>query len=82
MVPTGMAEFKELELGLGDLDTEPAEERLRGALKGLRGIHAARLVKGGAHITYNPLGITPDEIREVVRRAGFAIDTSQKTGER
>ncbi len=76
-----MAGFKELELGIGSLDAESTEETLRNALKGLNGIHGARLVRGGAHIIYNPLGITPEEIYQTVRRAGFAIDTSQSTGE-
>jgi hypothetical protein len=73
--------YKELELGIEGLKTEEAELTLQTALKGLQGIHAARMVRGGVHVTYNPLGITPQEIRESVRRAGFAVDTSQGTGE-
>lgn len=73
--------YKELELGIEGLDTEAAGVTLRTALKGLKGIHAARVVTGGVHVTYNPLGITPQEIREAVRRVGFAVDTSQGTGE-
>lgn len=73
--------YKELELGIEGLDSNAAEETLQNALKGLQGIHAARVVRGGVHVTYNPLGITPQEIRDSVRRAGFAVDTSQGTGE-
>lgn len=77
-----MAQYKEIELGIGGLDTDGSEEFLKNALKGVLGIHAVRLVRGGgAHIIYNPLGITPAEIYETVRRAGFALDTSQMTGE-
>ena len=72
---------KELELGIGGLKSDFAEETLRDALGRLRGIRAARVVRGGVHVTYNPLGITPREIRGSVRRAGFAVDTSQMTGE-
>ncbi len=77
-----MAEFEELELGIGGLDSEVAEERLAGILKNLHGIHGVRLVRGGgAHIIFNPLGITREEICATVRQAGFALDTTQKTGE-
>ncbi len=77
-----MADYEEMELGIDALHTDLSEEALKAAFKGLNGIHGVRLVRaGGAHIIYNPLGITPEEIRTVVRQAGFAIDTSQKTGE-
>ena len=75
-----MAEFKEIELTIDDIDSEDAEEVLQDALEGLNGIHGARIVLGGVHITYNPLGITADEIVGVVRRAGFTVDTFQETG--
>ncbi|MEI6351819.1 MAG: hypothetical protein WCP06_12030 [Verrucomicrobiota bacterium] len=74
-----MAEFKEIELTIDDIDTEEAEEVLQDALEGLNGIHSARIALGGVHIVYNPLGITADEIVEVVRRAGFTVDTLQET---
>ena len=74
-------DYEELELGIGGLDSIEAEEKLASALRGLHGIHGVRLVRGGAHIIFNPLGITRDEICAEVRRAGFALDTIQKTGE-
>ena len=76
-----MAEFKEIELTIDDLDTEEAEEVLQDALEGLNGIHSARMVLGGVHVVYNPLGITAEEIVNVVRRAGFTVDTYQVTGD-
>lgn len=77
-----MSVFAELELGIGGLDTLEAEEHLAHVLKNLNGVHSVRLVKGaGAHVIYNSVGITPEEIITTVRQAGFALDTHQKTGE-
>ena len=80
-MPLWMSAFEELELGIGGLDSETAEEKLAGVLRDLHGIHGVRLVRGGAHIIFNPLGISREEICTAVRRAGFALDTTQKTGE-
>ena len=71
----------ELELAIDDLETEEAEELVRNALKDLTGIHGARIVRGGVHVIYNPLGVTPDEIIDEIRRCGFTVDTWQVTGQ-
>lgn len=76
-----MSDYMELELAIDDLDTEEAEETVRNTLKNLRGIHGARIVRGGVHVIYNPLGITPEEIMDEVRRLGFTVDTWQVTGQ-
>jgi hypothetical protein len=73
-----MSDYLELELAIDDLDSEPAEEVLRNALKDLPGIHGARLLRGGVHIIYNPLGISPEAIMDEVRRAGFTVNYLQR----
>ncbi len=77
-----MSAYEELELGIGGLDSDVAEEKVAALLRNLHGIHGVRLVRGGgAHIIFNPLGITKEEICATLRQAGFALDTNQKTGE-
>ena len=76
-----MGDFREIELAINDLDTQAEEARIRDVLKGLIGIHAARLLQGGVHISYNPLGITAEEIIDAVRRCGLTVDTWQVTGQ-
>jgi hypothetical protein len=73
--------FEELELGIGGIDSITTEERLAEVLRNLTGIHSVLIARGGAHIIFNPLGISKEEICATVRQAGFALDTTQKTGE-
>lgn len=68
-----MSEFKELELETFDLSEEAEQERLQYMLKDMNGVHAARITRNGAHLIYNPKGITPEEIVNAVKQAGFKI---------
>ena len=72
-----MSEFKELELEINDLSDELAEEKLRAILNKMNGVHTARITHSGVHIIYNPHGITPEEITQTVRHAGFTVNYSQ-----
>lgn len=66
--------FEELEIGINDVNSLPAEELLRATLKDLPAVRAARITLGGTVISYNPVGISPDQIRQAIERAGFTVD--------
>lgn len=68
---------EELDLMIPDMDYEGAAEEVKAALEALPGIRAVRLVEGGALIRYNPVGIGPEEIRTVIRQAGYRASTFQ-----
>jgi len=72
-----MSDFKELELEIDDLSDEVAEERLQAILQKINGVHTARITQSGVHIIYNPHGITPMEITQIVQQAGFTVDYKQ-----
>lgn len=72
-----MSEFKELELETFDLSEEAEEARLHELLKNMNGVHTARITRNGVHIIYNSLGITPGEITNAIRQAGFNIAYEQ-----
>ena len=72
--PNAGIKFEELEIAINDLDSAPAEQNVKAALSDLPGIRSVRLVRGGAQISYNPLGISKEAIRDAITRAGFTID--------
>lgn len=73
-----MSDFKELELEIDDLTQAPVEEQLRALLHQINGVHTARITQSGVHVIYNPRGITPEELLQTVRQAGFTVDYAQK----
>src|SRR5262245_60163164 len=79
-----MTSFEEIEIRINDIDTTHSEEVMRETLKRLKGVRAARIVRGGVTISYNP-SLTVDQIRDEIVRAGFTIDgieTGRKSPER
>jgi hypothetical protein len=72
--PNARIKFQELEVAINDLDSVVAEQNVKAALADLPGIRSVRLVRGGAQITFNPLGISQETISDAITRAGFKID--------
>lgn len=66
-----------MELEIDDLSDAVAEEQLRTILRGINGVHTARITQSGVHIIYNPSGVTPGEIARTVQQAGFTVDYHQ-----
>ena len=67
-------DLEEIEVAINDLDSGPAAETLTGAIKDLPGVRVMRVTRGGVMISYNPIGITPEQIRAEIERAGFTVD--------
>lgn len=72
-----MSDFKELELETFDLSDEAEQVRMQEMLRDMNGVHMARITRNGVHIIYNPHGVTPEEITNAVRQAGFNIAYEQ-----
>ncbi|MHA3769983.1 hypothetical protein ACXR0O_00435 [Verrucomicrobiota bacterium sgz303538] len=72
--PSRLSAFEEVEIRINDIDTMQSEEMLREALKPLNGVRAARITRGGVVISFNPLGISVEQICQEIGRAGFTVD--------
>jgi hypothetical protein len=66
--------LQEIEVAINDVDSIQSQETLRDALKKLPSVRAVRIVRGGAMISYNPVGISVEAIRKGIEQAGFTID--------
>lgn len=66
----------EVDLAIPDMNSLEAEQAVQAALTGVPGIEAVRLVERGAWIRHRDT-ITPAEICEVVRRAGYRASIFQ-----
>lgn len=72
-----MSDFKELELEIDDLGDEIAQGHLASVMRGINGVHTARITATGVHVIYNSLGVTREEITQAVVNAGFKVDYKQ-----
>lgn len=72
----------ELDLAIPNMDSQEAEQSVRGILRKLRGIHAMRLIERGAWLEYNSSAVSVTEICTALHRAGFRAGLFQdsKTG--
>lgn len=72
-------EYDEISIGINDLDSTVSYDAVYEALKELRGIRAMRALQGGVMISFNPLGVTQQEICTEIERAGFTIDNIESS---
>ena len=63
--------LEQAEVDINDINSEDARNTVRDAVKDLNGVRDVQFVGGGAVVTYNPLGITKEEICTVIRRSGY-----------
>ena len=56
---------------MNDADSEAAHNTIRDAVKDLNGVRDVQFVGGGVIVTFNPIGITKDEICTAIRRSGY-----------
>jgi hypothetical protein len=63
--------LEQVEFDINDINSEVAQNAVREAAKDLNGVRDVQFVGGGAIVTYNPLGITKDEICIAIRRSGY-----------
>jgi copper chaperone CopZ len=63
--------LEQVEFDINDVNSEVAQNTVRDAVKDLNGVRDVQFVGGGAIVTYNPLGITKEEICTAIRRSGY-----------
>ena len=63
--------LERVEFDINDINSEVAQNTVRDAVKDLNGVRDVQFVGGGAIVTYNPLGITKEEICTAIRRSGY-----------
>jgi hypothetical protein len=63
--------LQQAEFDINDINSEVAQNTVRDAVKDLNGVRDVQFVGGGAIVTYNPLGITKEEICTAIRRSGY-----------
>src|SRR4051794_25808421 len=56
---------------INDWNTEVAHKAVCDAVNGLNGVREVQFVGGGVVVTFNPIGITKEEICTVIRRSGY-----------
>jgi hypothetical protein len=74
----------EVDLAIPDMDSQFAEEKVKAALEGIKGIETVRLMERGAWLRHQPDVITADQICQAIRHAGYRAsvfqDTTGRTG--
>jgi len=63
--------LEQVEFDINDINSDAAHNTVRDALKDLNGVRDVQFVGGGAIVTYNPLGISKNEICTAIRRSGY-----------
>ena len=67
---------------INDADSEVAHNAIRDAVKDLNGVREVNFVGGGVIVTFNPIGITREEICTAIRRSGYrATEITSSPGE-
>jgi hypothetical protein len=63
--------LEQAEFDINDADSEVAHRAICDAVNGLNGIREVQFVGSGVVVTFNPIGITKDEICTAIRRSGY-----------
>jgi hypothetical protein len=62
--------LEQVEFDNNDINSEVAQDAVREAVKNLNGVREVQFIGGGAVVTYNPVGISKEEICTAIRRSG------------
>ena len=74
--------LEQAEFDINDANTEPAHRAICDAVNGLNGVREVQFVGGGVVVTFNPIGITKEEICTAIRRSGYrATEITSSPGE-
>ena len=65
------APLEQVEFDMNDADSEAAHRAVCDAVNGLNGVREVQFVGGGVVVTFNPIGITREEICTAIRRSGY-----------
>src|SRR2546423_7023042 len=74
--------LEQAEFDINDANTDAAHRTICDAVNGLNGVREVQFVGGGVVVTFNPIGITKEEICTVIRRSGYrATEITSSPGE-
>src|SRR2546421_4036847 len=74
--------LEQAEFDINDANTEVAHRAICDAVNGLNGVREVQFVGGGVVVTFNPIGITKEEICTAIRRSGYrATEITSSAGE-
>jgi hypothetical protein len=80
--PENEAPLEQVEFDINDVNSDVAHRTICDAVNGLNGVRDVQFVGGGAIVTFNPLGITKEEICTAIRRSGYrATEITSTPGE-
>ena len=63
--------LEQAEFDINEADSDVAHNAIHDAIKDLNGVREVQFVGGGAIVTFNPIGITKEEICTAIRRSGY-----------
>lgn len=63
--------LEQAEFDVNDADCEVARATVRQVLQDLNGVRAVQCLGSRAVVTYNPIGVTAEEIRSAIRQIGY-----------
>ncbi len=70
-VQTNDPPLEQVNFDINDINSEVAQSAVREAVKDLNGVRDVQFAGGGAVVTYNPIGITKEEICAAIRRSDY-----------
>jgi hypothetical protein len=74
--------LEQVEFDVNDISSNEARRAICDAVKDVNGVRDVQFVSGGAIVTYNPIGITKEEICTAIRRSGHrATEITNSPGE-
>jgi hypothetical protein len=80
MTEENQAPLQQVEYDINEINSQVAQDTVRNAVKDLNGVRDVQFVGGGAIITYNPLGVTKEEICTAIRRSGYRATQIERAG--
>src|SRR5438067_454626 len=74
--------LEQAEFDINDANTDAAHRAICDAVNGLNGVREVQFVGGGVVVTFNPIGITKEEICTAIRRSGYrATEITTSSGD-
>ena len=64
--------LEQIEFDINDADSDVAHQAICDAVNGLNGVREVQFMGGGVIVTFNPIGITKEEICTAIRRSGLS----------
>ena len=74
----GAGPLRQARFDVNDADCEVARATVRQVLQDLDGVREVQFLGAGALVTYNPLGVTTEEICTAITQIGYRVLLSER----